>query len=63
MTNEIISPGLESFEKYNTCLGSTAQSLIDYSLDQLVEHMDDDDDEDQQLFSEDLPAYNNHTDL
>jgi len=61
MMDEILSPGLDSFEKYNACLNSTAHSLIDYGLDQLVEHMDDDDD---QLFpSEELSLSNNHTDL
>ncbi|CAF0797924.1 unnamed protein product [Adineta steineri] len=65
MLNEIISPGLILIDKYNTCLSSTAQSLIDHSLDQIVEYIDDDDDhDDQQLFSlEHLSLPNNHTEL
>lgn len=41
--NEVIQPGLLSVEKYNACLNSTAQSLLDYGVDQFVEHIDDDD--------------------
>jgi len=63
MLDEILRPGLHSVEEYNICLGSTAQSLIDYGLDQLVEHMDDDENDDQLFPAEHLSSSNNHTDL
>ncbi|CAF1522251.1 unnamed protein product [Rotaria sp. Silwood1] len=61
--DEILRPGLGLVEEYNTCLGSTAQSLIDYSIDQIVEHIDDDDDDDQLFPLDNLSSSYNHTDL
>lgn len=43
-------------------MNSTAHVLIDHSLDQIVEHIDDVD-ENQLLLSTDILLPNNHTDL
>ncbi|CAF0870984.1 unnamed protein product [Rotaria sordida] len=61
--DEILHPGLGLIEEYNICLRSTAQSLIDYSIDQIVEHIDDDDDDDQLFPLDNLSSSYNHTDL
>jgi hypothetical protein len=61
MINETLRPGLGPVDEYNECMKSTAHALIDYSLDQLIEHMDDD--ENEPLLSTDILLPHNHTDL
>ncbi len=60
--DDILRPGLDLVEKYNTCLSTTGQLLIDYGIDQALELIDEDNDD--QLFPLDnLSPFYNHTDL
>jgi hypothetical protein len=61
MINETLDPGLGLVDEYNECLKSTARALIDYGLDQLVEHIIDD--ENELPLSTDILLPINHTDL
>jgi hypothetical protein len=61
--DDVLHPGLDSVEKYNTCLASTAQLLIDYGIDQALEHIDDDNDDDQLFPLDNFSSFHNHTDL
>ncbi|CAF2417764.1 unnamed protein product [Rotaria sp. Silwood2] len=45
MMNETLGPGIGAVDEYNECMKSTARTLIDYGLDQLIEHIDDDENE------------------
>ena len=61
MMNETLRPGIGPVDECNERMKSTAHVLIDYSLDRLVEPIDDD--ENELLLSTDILLPNNHTDL